>query len=148
MNARYQEEGADPQKQARVIDYDGYTIDYLAFGPNDFTELKDWQILLSNDRHGIAYRLGIKEGVYDSNANPISLYLFYSHHLIKDGEAMCDGEKQALDRLIRDYVRIATNVASRMERKDAIGLVIDPMPDWMFQDLEKLLARTKIMYDE
>lgn len=147
MNARFQEEGDDLQKRARVIDYDGNNIDYLAFGPEDFTELKQWQILMSHDKHGIAYRLGVKDGVYDSKGDPISLFLFYSQHLVRTGETMCEQEKRALDAYVRQHAKTATHLASRITGKDIICLVIDPMPSWLQHDLEMLLDKTRLMYD-
>jgi len=134
-------EGPIPNDPFRVRLFDSreayLNINCLEKGSFDY--LGEWRVGMNPEGNGIAYRMGVREGVVDDEGDRATLIMHFACPLLSKGVKMDMEELQRkFEESMRQMMEISTIQIYQKTRHNVMSVKPD-IPPWMMQDLEELL---------
>jgi hypothetical protein len=108
-----------------------------------FTTLGDWNMAMNKKGYGMAYRMGIKEGLIDDEGDPTSAVMFFLSPLAERGLPMTPAIAKQQYEQFAYVAKIFTLQAQQLYGGNILSLT-PQTPKWMFDELtEELRKRNK-----
>jgi hypothetical protein len=107
-----------------------------------FSILEDWKFNLDSEGHGLAYRFGIKEDMFDNDGNLATYLLYFFSHITGKG---AERSKEREDNQYRLFEKTVKDLSGKMHQYypgTIISVILTP-PKWMRNELSGLIKSDK-----
>jgi hypothetical protein len=104
----------------------------------DFSYLGDWYQMMRPDGYGIAYRIGIKEGIIDQEGDLGDLLIIFGTPVAKHGLEISNDLVSVLYKQLGSVMQTAVMRASNSH--DNLLATLMPPPDYMIKELQEKLS--------
>jgi hypothetical protein len=134
-------ESNGPVEFRRFEDHDNLELGSL--DRDAFTHLGGWYSAMAPDNYGFAYRIGIKEGVRDSEGDSATLMIMFFLPLARKGLKLDDIQLKNLESKAKTVLELSVMQASS-GYDNLLGTLVSP-PKYMVDDFQRDAPYAKIV---
>ena len=134
-------EGPVPIEPAifRRFQPDEFPIEIGSLEREAFSYLGDWYQAMRPDGYGVAYRVGVKEGITDQEGDLADLLILFGTPLAKRGLEVSDDIADVLCKQSGTAMEMMVMQASN-SHANLLAILMQP-PDYMFRELQEQLSK-------
>lgn len=126
-------------RQRGPIRFGTNEVDLRNLSRDFFDYLGEWGVLRAGGAYGLAYRMGVKDGLTDSEGDPMELYLHFGCPVSRKGHTITPEQIEDMHGYLITTIALVTRVRSLARPNTAVvSIELDP-PEYMIRELDAAL---------